>query len=104
MQREVIRISQEPIKDAYEDTVDGFDLVDDLSLKSMTINELKSSNIKSLTRIKNNIKKGLLSNDPCEDLLIITIVCVQYHIKFTGYGFGVDVEVKVLLTTSQLID
>ena len=49
MQREVIRISQEAIKDAYEDTVDVFDLVDDLSLKSMTINELKSSNIKSLT-------------------------------------------------------
>ena len=45
---------QEAIKDAYEDTVDVFDLVDDLSLKSMTINELKSSNIKSLTRIKNN--------------------------------------------------
>ncbi|HRS68473.1 MAG TPA: replicative DNA helicase [Paludibacteraceae bacterium] len=64
MQREVIRISQEAIKDAYEDTVDVFDLVDNLSLKSMTINELKSSNIKSLTRIKNNIKKGLLSNEP----------------------------------------
>ena len=58
MQREVIRISQEAIKDAYEDTVDVFDLVDDLSLKSMTINELKSSNIKSLTRIKNNIKNA----------------------------------------------
>ena len=35
MQREVIRISQEAIKDAYEDTVDVFDLVDDLSFKSI---------------------------------------------------------------------
>jgi replicative DNA helicase len=42
MQREIIRISSESIKDAHEDTIDVFDLLDSITTSFMAIDELKA--------------------------------------------------------------
>lgn len=68
MQREVIRIANDAIRDAYEDTVDVFDLTDNVALSFMTIEELKGTNIKSLSQIKNKIKRELFENKPLAKL------------------------------------
>lgn len=68
MQREAIRISNEVIRDAYEDTVDVFDLIENASTSFMTIEELKGSNIKNLSQIKTKIRKQITTEQPMAKL------------------------------------
>ncbi|MFN8296768.1 MAG: DnaB-like helicase C-terminal domain-containing protein [Chitinophagales bacterium] len=68
IQREVIRICNDGIRQAYDDITDVFDLLDKVSLDIMTIEEIKGSNIKTLNQIKRKIKKELIEDKPLAKL------------------------------------
>jgi len=60
IQRELIRISNDIIRDAYEDTTDVFDLLDAANDKMLSLNNIKVSNVRTVAQIEASIKRSLL--------------------------------------------
>lgn len=64
IQRDLIRISNDIIRDAYEDTADVFELLNSASNKLLSLNNIKSNNIKSIGQVEDNIRKSLVEKKP----------------------------------------
>lgn len=64
IQRELIRISNDIIRDAYEDTVDVFDLLDVANNKLLSLNNINTTAVKSISQIQTDIKKSLVEKKP----------------------------------------
>lgn len=79
IQRELIRISNDVIKDSYEDTSDVFDILNDTEVR---LNEIKStinsSNINTALYIVNKIKADII-NPPEIPLFVPTTLGIKYN-------------------------
>lgn len=79
IQRDLIRISNDIIRDAYEDTTDVFDLLDNAELSLMKINNsINSSNIITAQNIVGTIKKEIVS-PPEQPLYVMTTLGIKYN-------------------------
>ena len=81
MQREMIRISHETIKEAYEDITDVFDLIDKTSLQIVSISNRKQNNIKTVGYIKTKISKSILSGQPISECFSLGISGLDFMSK-----------------------
>jgi len=64
IQRDLIRISNDIIRDAYEDTTDVFDLLDTAGNRLLSLNNIKSNNIKSIAQVEDKIRRSLVEKKP----------------------------------------
>lgn len=78
IRRELIRISNDIIRESYEDVTDVFDIVEHASLNMMTIASRKHNNIKTVRQIKMKISKSILTNEPIAKL---------FSLGFSGLDF-----------------
>jgi len=79
IQRDLIRISNEIIREAYEDTTDVFDLLDNAEIAISKINSsINSASIKSALDITNQIKKDII-NPPPVPLFVNTTLGIKYN-------------------------
>lgn len=104
MQREIIRISSESIKDAHEDTIDVFDLLDSITTSFMAIDELKGTNIKNLKQIKEKIKKGLLLGEPLAKIIKLGICNLDFLTKTFNIIAGYQGTGKTAFVLSSSIN
>lgn len=62
--REMIRISNDVIRDSYEDTTDVFDLLDTANDKFLSLNNTKPVTVKSVAEIEASIKRSIIEKKP----------------------------------------
>jgi len=79
IQRELIRICNDIIRDAYEDSTDVFDLLDNTDIELSKIKtQIGTSSIKSVLDVINLIKKDIV-NPPEVPLFVPTTLGIKYN-------------------------